>query len=105
MARARLEIAAWYLKDSKSNLHEELTREFERARDAILSITNQSELLDNNKVIQQSIRERNEDTDVLNAIQVELLARWRQVENEDDALKSIILLSVNALASAMQSTG
>ena len=105
MARARLEVAAWYMKDSKSPLHEELTLEFDRARNAILSITNQSELLDNNKVIQQSIRDRNEDTDVLNAIQVELLARWRHAEDEDDALKSIILLSVNALASAMQSTG
>ena len=105
MARARLEIAAWYMQESNSNLHDELTNEFERARDAILSITDQTELLDNNKVIQQSIRERNEDTDVLNAIQVELLARWRRSELEDDALKTMILLSVNALASAMQSTG
>ena len=105
MARARLEVAGWYMKESESDLHEKLTAEFDRARQAVLSITGQAELLDNNPVIQQSIRERNEDTDVINALQVELLERWRQTPDEDDALKTVILLSVNALAAAMQSTG
>ena len=105
MARARLEVAGWYMKESESDLHEKLTAEFDRARQAVLSITGQAELLDNNPVIQQSIRERNEDTDVINALQVELLERWRQATDEDDALKTVILLSVNALAAAMQSTG
>ena len=105
MARARLEVAGWYMKNSESTLHEKLTTEFDRARQAVLSITGQAELLDNNPVIQQSIRERNDDTDVINALQVELLERWRQTPDEDDALKTVILLSVNALAAAMQSTG
>ncbi len=66
----------------------------------------QQRLLDNNPVIQQSIRERNPDTDVINALQVELLRRWREAdEPERDTLRPLILLSVNALAAAMQSTG
>ncbi len=106
MARARLEVAQWYLRDDSRMLHEQLTAEFVRGRDAILAITGQHALLDNNPVIQQSIRERNPDTDMINALQVELLRRWRESdESEEPAVQSLILLSVNALAAAMQSTG
>ncbi len=53
-----------------------------------------------------SIRERNPDTDVINARQIELLRRWRDAdENARPNLRALILLSVNALAAAMQSTG
>ena len=63
-------------------------------------------LLDNNPVIQRSIRDRNPDTDLINAMQVELLRRWREAaEDTRPALRTAILLSVNALAAAMQSTG
>ena len=69
-------------------------------------MTGQSELLDNNPVIQESIRERNPDTDLINALQVELLRRWRELEPDGlDPIQPVIMLSVNALAAAMQSTG
>ncbi|MFG0282959.1 MAG: phosphoenolpyruvate carboxylase [Phycisphaerales bacterium JB039] len=106
MARARLPVARWYTAQADPGLHDRLAAEFERAREAILAITGQEALLDNNPVIQQSIRERNGDTDIINALQVELLRRWRQAdEAEQAALEPLILLSVNALAAAMQSTG
>ncbi|MFG0274452.1 MAG: phosphoenolpyruvate carboxylase [Phycisphaerales bacterium] len=104
MARARLAVARWYTGDGE--LHARLAAEYARAERAVLAITGQNALLDNNPVIQQSIRERNPDTDAINALQVELLRRWR--ESSDDqkpALRRLILLSVNALAAAMQSTG
>jgi len=107
MARARLPVAAWYLSGGEGEaLHARLAEEFDRTRRAILTITGQDALLDNNPVIQQSIRERNPDTDAINALQVELLARWREAgEAERPGLRRLILLSVNALAAAMQSTG
>ncbi|MGI9013503.1 MAG: phosphoenolpyruvate carboxylase [Phycisphaerales bacterium] len=107
MARARLNVARWYAGEGEGQrLHAILTHEFDRARAAILSITAQTELLDNNPVIQQSIFERNPDTDAINALQVELLRRWRAAADEEKPeLRSVILLSVNALAAAMQSTG
>ena len=104
MARARLEVAAWYTSGGDAGLHEGLVDEFQRAKHAVLAITGQADLLDNNPVIQQSILERNGDTDLINALQVELLRRWRE-GGEDGDLKTLILLSVNALAAAMQSTG
>ena len=104
MARARLKVAGWYTDGCDQQLHQRLTEEFQRAEQAVLAITGQEHLLDNNKVIQQSIRERNGDTDVINALQVDLLRRWRE-DKDDQALNTLILLSVNALAAAMQSTG
>ena len=104
MARARLDVARWYVDDHDREIHQRLVDEFRRAEQAVLAITGQNRLLDNNKVIQQSIQERNIDTDAINAIQVELLRRWREHGDEPE-LKALILLSVNALAAAMQSTG
>ena len=107
MARARLEITAWYLEsDEDRPLLDRLRQEFARAREVVLAITGQNEILDNNPVIQRSIAERNPDTDLINALQVELLRRWRSAgEDERVALGPIVMLSVNALAAAMQSTG
>ncbi len=107
MARARLPVARWYAGEGGTAFHARLAEEFERAERAILAITGQTALLDNNPVIQQSIRERSPDTDAINAIQVELLRRWREASDATSRaeLQSLILLSVNALAAAMQSTG
>ena len=112
MARARLAVAAWYLvgeggaDDDGSALFVRLRDEYARAERTILAITGQSALLDNNPVIQRSILERNPDTDLINALQVELLARWRRSDDATRPLRAgLVMLSVNALAAAMQSTG
>jgi phosphoenolpyruvate carboxylase len=83
MARARLPVARWYAGNTGAGLHDQLAAEFARAEQAILAITGQAALLDNNPVIQQSIRQRNPDTDAINALQVELLRRWRGASAED----------------------
>lgn len=106
MARARLSVARWYAGERGGVIHDRLAEEFVRSERAVLLITGQEALLDNNRVIQQSIRDRNADTDAINALQVELLRRWRDTSHsEREGLRSLILLSVNALAAAMQSTG
>lgn len=108
MARARLEVAAWYLAEGAPGIHRALVEEFHRAEEAVLRITGQQRLLDNNPVIQRSIEVRNADSDPINALQVELLRRWREAgpdSAEREELTTLILLSVNALAAAMQSTG
>ena len=104
LARGRLGVARWYTDDSQAFFCEQLSAEFLLAEKTVLSITGQDALLDNNPVIQQSIRERNGDTDIINVLQVELLRRWRDGDTTEE-LKTKILLSVNALAAAMQSTG
>ena len=102
MARARLAMARWYMR-GVPEISERLEREFALAKKAVLAMTGQSAILDNNPVIQESIQQRNADADVVNAIQIELLRRL--AEGEDPALRDAMLLSVNGLAAAMQSTG
>lgn len=106
MARAKIDTALWYSDPGRREMHERLAREFALAERAVLEVTGQQRLLDNNPVIQRSIVERNPNTDVLHALQVELLGRFRRAgDAEREKLKRIVLLSVNALAAAMQSTG
>ena len=105
MARARLMVGGWYL-GREDPLHRRIVAEFDRAERAVLGITGQVGLLDNNPVIRESIRERNPETDLINALQVELLRRVREGAFEDETeMKNVVLLGVNALAAAMQSTG
>jgi len=104
MARARLPIAARYAAGALPSVHERIAAEFERTRTAILAITGQQRLLDNNPVIQRAIDERNPATDVLNLTQQELLKRGRGGDASDE-LQLAAFLSVNGIAAAMQSTG
>ncbi len=106
MARARLKISARYGGLSKQSFHERIALDFEKARQSILAITGQKELMDNHPVIQKSIRLRNPYTDVLNLVQIELLRRWRNVSDENRGpLRHALFMSINGIAAAMQSTG
>ncbi|MDP2530065.1 MAG: phosphoenolpyruvate carboxylase [Candidatus Palauibacterales bacterium] len=118
MGRARLELSRMYAALAEAEgggIHARIEAEFERARSALLRITGQRDLLDNEPVIQESIRLRNPYTDVLNLLQLELLRRWRAAgdtaesgaarEDDRSRLAGEILLSLNGIAAAMQSTG
>ncbi|MBN2089535.1 phosphoenolpyruvate carboxylase [candidate division KSB1 bacterium] len=106
MARSRLDISDFYAELSSINFHDQIVKEFNKAKTAILQITQQKSLLDNNPVIQKSIYLRNPYTDVLNLVQIELLHRWRQASGKDNiALRQAIFLSINGIAAAMQTTG
>ncbi|ARA92497.1 phosphoenolpyruvate carboxylase [Rhodothermaceae bacterium RA] len=111
MARARLPIASRYARLADANghaspIHDLIAADFERARNALLRITEQEHLLDINPVIQKSITLRNPYTDVLNLLQMELLHRYRQAsEQERPSLRRALFLSINGIAAAMQSTG
>jgi phosphoenolpyruvate carboxylase len=61
-------------------------------------------LLENNKVILNSIKFRNPFTYPLNLMQVELLERWRE-DKDNTELQEALFLSIKSVAAAMQSTG
>lgn len=84
-----------------------IAEEYELTRNTLLTITSQNEILDNNPVIQNSIRLRNPYTDPLNHAQVELLNRLKStsVAKDQEEITAGILLSVNGIAAAMQETG
>ena len=106
MARAKLDIAKHYSDLSEQCFHKEIEADFNKAIEVILRITNQQKLLDNQSAIQKSILFRNPYTDVLNLLQIELLHRCRKsIENECEQNEDVLLLSINGIAAAMQSTG
>ena len=79
-----------------------LRDEHDRARDAVLEVVEARELLDRHPVLQQSIRLRNPYVDPMNAIQVELLRRWRA--GDESALRPL-LRSIAGIAAALRNTG
>ncbi len=105
MAKAHLLIAQFYdhLAPNKK-LFDLIQQDFEYAQAAILAITQESTLLENNQLLQKSIRLRNPYTDVLNLLQIELMKRFHD-KKDKELFEPALLLSLNGLASALQSTG
>ncbi len=79
--------------------------EFERTRSAILDLKGEDELLSGDLRLRQSIRLRNPYVDPISLLQVDLLARWRSVEREDDHLLHALIATVNGIAAGIQNTG
>jgi phosphoenolpyruvate carboxylase len=74
-----VEDAAW-----RDEIFGIIRAEFERTRAWILRLTGQSEVLDNEPVLQRAIRLRNPYVDPLNFIQIELLKRLRALEESGE---------------------
>jgi len=108
MARTHILTTEMYAaRHSDKKIHKKILKDYHKAHDVILKITEQEELLDMRKVIQNSIEFRNIFTYPLNLLQVELLNRWSQAESDDERIKlrRALFLSINGVAAAMQSTG
>jgi phosphoenolpyruvate carboxylase len=110
MARARLVVGRRYSRLAEASgasraPFEAVETEFSRAEAALLRVVRRDELLDPARAIAATIRYRNPATDVLNLVQLDLMRRWRAGAEGDDALRRARLLSVTAIAAAMQSTG
>ena len=71
----------------------------------ILTIKEQDDLLDDEPVLQRSIRLRNPYVDPMSLLQVDLLKRWRAGERRDDELLEALLVTVNGIARGIQNTG
>lgn len=108
LARADLEIAAEYnvlAPDSLCRFFQEISREYAQAREHVLAIKNESELLDSDPTAQRSIQLRNPYVDPMNLMQVDLLLRWRATRREDRDLFEALLASISGIAQGLQSTG
>jgi phosphoenolpyruvate carboxylase len=81
-----------------------LLEEFERTRAAVLRITGQTELLENNQVLARSIRLRNPYVDPMSIIQVELLRRKREGEDTPD-LNDALAATIHGISAGLRNTG
>jgi phosphoenolpyruvate carboxylase len=109
LAKASLEIARGYLDlvDDR-RLFEPIADEYERTCAAVLDVVESRDLLDRQPVVQQSIRLRNPYVDPLNAIQVELLRRYRDPAFDDadrERVRRPLLRTIAGIAAALRNTG
>ena len=107
LAKSSLEIAEGYLElvpagPDRERLFGAIVAEHERAVSAVLAIVEADDLLDRHPVVQRSIRLRNPYVDPMNAIQVELLRRYRAGEREAERP---LLRSIAGIAAALRNTG
>jgi phosphoenolpyruvate carboxylase len=81
-----------------------VAEELERAREAVLRVTGQRRLLEENEVLARSIRLRNPYVDPMSLIQVELLRRKRAGE-ESDELNYALAATINGISAGLRNTG
>ena len=119
LAKADMEIAARYatlVKDQTmaQRIYKKIADEFNRSVAVICQITEQESLLDQQPILQKSIRLRNPYVDPLSYLQVELLRRLRALPPEGEGeelkaqrrdLRAAVLLSINGVAAGVKNTG
>lgn len=118
LAKADMDIAARYARlvadqAMAQRIYGTIAGEYRRSVAIICRITEQEALLDNQPVLQKSIRLRNPYVDPLSYLQVELLRRLRALSNDDTEdvktarrdLRAAVLLSINGVAAGVKNTG
>jgi phosphoenolpyruvate carboxylase len=108
LAKSSLDISAEYLSlvDDRG-LFGPIAGEHERTVETVLGIVEARELLDRHPVVQRSIRLRNPYVDPMNAIQVELLRRYRSASSdaEREQVRRPLLRSIAGISAALRNTG
>ncbi len=109
LAKADFGIAALYsslVRDEalRTRVFNTLHDEFDRTRHMVLAITGQTELLERNTVLANSIRLRNPYVDPMSLLQLELLRRKRAGEQSED-LDRAITATINGISAGLRNTG
>lgn len=109
LAKTNLTIAARYaelVEDKKlsGSVFGTIVSELQRTVDAILRITVHETLLSANPTLARSLNTRLPYLDALSHIQVDLLKRWRSGD-EDPAIKTAILQTINGVAAGLRNSG
>ena len=103
LAKSSIEIANGYLTlVADDSLWPSISDEHARTVASVLEIVEADELLERHPVVQRSVRLRNPYVDPMNAIQVQLLRRYRA---GDDAAEQPLLRSIAGIAAALRNTG
>ncbi|MDF2661870.1 MAG: phosphoenolpyruvate carboxylase [Paenibacillus sp.] len=95
-------------QDAAKRIFDQINDEYELTSQLILQITGQNEILDNQQVIQESIKLRNPYVDPLSYLQVQLLTELRsQSDNSSETTELLreVLLTINGIAAGLRNTG
>jgi phosphoenolpyruvate carboxylase len=114
LLKADMDISALYVdlvQDRKlaNDIFSSIRTEYERTREAVLSISGHSTLLELEPATRQAVQLRNPYVDPLNYIQVETLRRLRALPDQEsaeaDALHEVMAITINGIASGLRNTG
>jgi phosphoenolpyruvate carboxylase len=114
MLKADMEIAALYVDlvtDSElaTSIFQTIQDEYERTREMVLSISGHQAFMELEPVTQNAVQLRNPYIDPLNYIQIEMLRRLRALPEPDgpeaQALREVIVLTINGIAAGLKNTG
>lgn len=113
MCKADMSIARVYaglVEDEgvRERVLERILAEFRLTEKAILAVTGQSQMLENEPVLARSIKLRNPYVDPLNYLQVDMIKRRRadRLSKEDrEGIRAVLELTVNGIASGLKNTG
>ena len=81
-----------------------IVEEFNRTTEAVLRVTDQTELLQTNQVLARSIRLRNPYVDPMSLIQVELLRRKRSGTDSPE-LRNALAATMHGISAGLRNTG
>jgi phosphoenolpyruvate carboxylase len=114
LLKADMGIAALYadLVPDKTLSHQIFARiraEYDRTHEQVLAITGHAALMDADPTIQKAVQLRNPYVDPLNYLQVEMLRRLRALpdpeSDEAQALREVIVVTINGIAAGLRNTG
>ena len=91
-------------KELRKRIYCEFEREYHRTVQAVLQITQQTELLQNNPVLARSIKLRNPYVDPMHLIQVDLLRRKRAGEDTPEVNRAISA-TISGISAGLRNTG
>jgi phosphoenolpyruvate carboxylase len=109
LAKSDMNIAKLYselVADEKlrARIFEGIREEYERTIRAVLQLTRQKQLLENNPVLARSIRLRNPYVDPMSFMQVELLRRRRGGEDSAE-IHNALGATINGISAGLRNTG
>lgn len=107
LSKSRPKISRLYGQLAGGKFTDQILDEYDKAVAAILAITGQDELMQDEPVIKSIIRMRNPFTDAINLIQLEVMQRWDstpEAERTED-MRQGAFLSLVAMSAAMQNMG
>ncbi len=90
-------------------IFQDILYEYDKTLEAVLDISGHKELMENDPVIQRSIKLRNPYIDPLNYLQLDAIRKLRNPSSlnpkEEDTLKNVILVTINGIAAGLRNTG
>lgn len=108
LGKADIPIAKHYdevlVSPSRQALGDELRRELSTAEEYVLLITGHEKLSANNRTLRKLIEGRLAYLNPMNMLQVEILKRLRQ-DDDNNKLRDALLITINGIAAGMRNTG